>query len=203
PELAFLALAVWIILKFDWWWAIPVAALGAWNKESFLLIVPTLYPLIRRRTSRTAAFLGVVVLCSVCIAVYVPIWLRFSHNPGSTVAMRWLDQLRFFLHPRALLFSTQEAYGVRVLWASSVVPMALLIWTVWRGWRQLPPVIQRHGQIAAAINIPLYFLFCTPGELRDLSMLYLVFLLVLAVNLNELLGASNEASTAGRAHHVS
>ena len=36
PELAFLALAVWAALKFDWGWIVPVAALATWNKESFL-----------------------------------------------------------------------------------------------------------------------------------------------------------------------
>jgi hypothetical protein len=185
PELAFLAWAVWIALKFEWWWIIPVAALGAWNKESFLLIIPSLYPIFRLRSSRLGSLLGVGVLCSICGSIYFQVRLRFAHNPGSTVVVQWLNQLRYLLHPRLLLFATTETYGVRVFKIYTVLPMILLAWTVWRGWRHLPPVIQRHGQIAAAINIPLYLLFCDPGEMRDLSMLYVVFLLLLAVNLNE------------------
>jgi hypothetical protein len=42
PELAFLALAVWMALNFDWWWMIPVVALATWNKESFLAFIPAL-----------------------------------------------------------------------------------------------------------------------------------------------------------------
>jgi hypothetical protein len=61
---------------------------------------------------------------------------------------------------------------------------------VWRGWSHLPQVVHRHAQIAAAINFPLYFLFCWPGEMRNLSMLYLVFLLALAANLNEWMNSS-------------
>jgi len=188
PELAFMALAVWIALKFDWWWSIPIAALGTWNKESFLLFIPALYPLFRRRSPRFGALLRVATLCSVCLVVYLPIHLRFAHNPGSTVVVQWLDQLQFFAHPRILLFSTQQTYGLRVPKAFSAIPMCLLFWTMWRGWRHLSPMMKRHGQIAAAINIPLYLFFCTPGELRDLSMLYVLFLLVLAGNLKEWIG---------------
>jgi hypothetical protein len=84
-----------------------------------------------------------------------------------------------------LILGTQETYGVRLINTFSVLPIALLVWTVWRAWKKLPLAVKRHAQIAAAINIPLYFLFCAPGELRDLSMLYVALLLVVAVNLNE------------------
>jgi hypothetical protein len=184
PELAFLALAVWITLKFDWWWAIPIAALGTWNKESFLFAIPSLYPLIRRRTSRFGALLGVAVLCAACIAVYYPERLHFAHNLGGTVEFQWRAQLESFLHPANMLFSTQQTYGVRVIRAFSVLPLSLLIWTVWRAWKGLPLALRRHGQIAAVINFPLYLVFCTPGELRDLSLLYMVLLAVVAANLN-------------------
>lgn len=85
---------------------------------------------------------------------------------------------------------------MRVPKAFTLVPMVLLLWTIWRGWRQLPAAIQRHGQVAAAINIPLYLLFCTPGELRDLSMLYVVLMLVLAANLSEAIGSDDSKSAA-------
>jgi hypothetical protein len=45
--------------------------------------------------------------------------------------------------------------------------------------------MRRHGKFAAAINLPLYFLFGNPGELRALSMLYVTFLLLIAVNFIE------------------
>ena len=194
-ELAFLALAVWIALRFDWWWLIPVAALGAWNKESFLFIIPSLYPMFRRRHSRTGAWLGVTVLCLVCGAIYYSLRLRFAQNPGSTVELSWHEQLQFFLSPQLLLFSLEKTYGMLVVSVFTVAPMALLVWTVWRAWGQLPRVIQQHAQIAAAINIPLYLLFSAPGELRDMSMLYIVFLMVLAVNLSNWVSSSKKEET--------
>jgi hypothetical protein len=62
PELAFLALAVWMALNFDWWWIAPVAALATWNKESFVLFIPALYPLLRQHSSRNRALIGTGVL---------------------------------------------------------------------------------------------------------------------------------------------
>jgi len=102
--------------------------------------------------------------------------------------VHWRDQLNYFLHVRDFVLGTEMTYGVPMLKAFTLAPLTLLAWTVWRSWQSLPRVIQRHGQIAAAINIPLYLLFCSPGELRDLSLLYVFFLLALATALNNWIG---------------
>ncbi|HEV2487803.1 MAG TPA: hypothetical protein VGT08_19950 [Terracidiphilus sp.] len=193
PELAFLALAVWVALKFDWWWMIPLAALGTWNKESFLLFIPTLYPIFRRRSSRLGSLIGVGVLCFVCLAVYYQIRLTFAHNPGSTVIFSWPDEVQLLRHPGTLITLTKSIYGLPMLAGYTVAPALLLIWTVLRGWQYLPSAIKQHAQISAVINIPLYLLFVEPGKLRDLSMLYIVFLLLLAVNLKQWIVASERA----------
>jgi hypothetical protein len=184
PELAFLSLAIWVALRFDWWWLIPVAALGTWNKESFLFVMPALYPFIRRRTSFRGALAAVAVLSAVCLSVYFPERLYFAHNPGGTVEVQWRDQLASFFQIGYFVFASQQTYGIRLIKIYSLLPMLLLVWTIWRAWPALPLMVRRHAQIAAAINIPLYLLFCSPGELRDLSLLYVVLLLVLATNLD-------------------
>jgi hypothetical protein len=181
-ELAFIALAVWMALKFDWWWMLPLVALATWNKESFLLVTLTLYPLLRRRHTVAGALVGTALLASTCAAVYLAIRSRFSQNAGGAVLHQWRLQLDFLSHPRNLI-RLEQTYGISHFKAFSLVPLALIVWTAWRGWRLLPLEIRRYGQIAAAINIPLYFLFCAPGEMRDFSLLYVVFLLLLAVNL--------------------
>jgi len=185
PELFFMAVAVWMALKLDWWWIIPVAALGTWNKESFLLFTFALYPLFRRRNSRRNSLLAVGVLAVVCAAVYLPIRLHFAHNPGGTVEWHLKDQIDFYLHPFKLDTWVDRTYDLMFPALSAPIPTMLLIWTVWRGWRLLPRWLRRHAQIAALINIPLFLLFCQPGEFRDLSMLYVSFLLILAFNLQE------------------
>jgi hypothetical protein len=183
PELLFMAAAAWIALQFEWWWIIPIAALGTWNKESFLLFIFTLYPMIRRRRSRNSSLVAVCVLVAVCAAVYLPIRIHFAQNPGGTVEWHLRDQISFYLHPFAMDTWIDRTYDLMFPALSSPLSTLLLIWLVWRTWRFLPSHIQRHGQIAALINVPLFFLFCQPGEFRDLSLLYICLLFIVAVSL--------------------
>ena len=184
PELAFFALAVWVSLRFHWWWLVPIVALGTWNKETFLLFLPTLYPLLRQRYTRRASTVRIAALAALSLAVLLPIRARYAHNPGGDAGVWWRGQLHFLFSAHNLFFATEETYGVRMLSATTVLPLALMLWTVVRGWRLLPRVLRRHASIAAAINIPLYLVFCNPGELRNLSMLAIPLLMLIAVNLN-------------------
>ena len=190
-ELAFVAAAAWIALRFDWWWLLPVAALGAWNKESFLFFMPTLYPFLRQRaSSRLMATVAVATLTVVCGLVYLHMRVRFAHNPGSTVILQWKDHILTLFSPFALFTSTDEVYGIRMVRVSTLFPTILLIWSFVRVWNRLPHFIRQHGLLAAVINVPLYLLFCTPGEYRDLSLLSILFLLIVAWNLKEWIGRS-------------
>jgi hypothetical protein len=185
-ELAFMALALWITARFGWWWVIPIAALGAWNKESFLFFIPMLYPFMRRRSSRASALAGVGVLCLICGVVYLLIKMHFAHNPGVTVYFQPPNQLKYLReYSRFLLFTTEEAYGIRVPLFFSAIPLLLIVWSVMRVWRRLSTEVRHHAKIAAAINIPLFILFCAPAEARDLSLLYMSLLFVIATNLED------------------
>jgi hypothetical protein len=185
-ELAFTAVALWFAIRLDWWWLIPVTALAAWNKESFFFFVLALYPFLRLRSSRLGALLQTALLSVICLAVYYQGHLRFAHNPGGTVEVHWRNQIDFFLHPRNWLFGRwpfERTYGILMVPALTVLPMALLVWTVLHAWPLMSPAMKRHAQIAAAINIPLYLMFCWPGEFRNFSLMNMSFVLVLATNL--------------------
>jgi hypothetical protein len=185
PELAFFSLAVWASLRLRWWWLIPIVALGSWNKETFLCFLPTLYPLLRRTGSRKAVVQRMSVLALVSMAVVLPIIWHFAHNPNQDSDLWWQRQLHFLLSAHNLFYATDETYGVRSLAAFTLLPLGLMVWTVIRGWRLLPRAMQQHAAIAAAINLPIYIVSCNPGELRNLSMLYITLLVLIAVNLNQ------------------
>ena len=203
-ELTFFALAVFIALKFDWWWVAPIAILAVWNKESFLAFIPTLYPFVRVRKSRLNSLVAIGTLGLVCLPTYLSIHMKFAKNPGGTVWFFLPDQLAQLMHPLSLIKLTQEVYGLPMLSALTIVPAALAIWTIWTAWPHLPQAFKRHAQIAAAINVPLYVLFCVPGELRDLSMLYISLLVILTVNLSNWIIRSNpEAAVASAPPKVS
>jgi hypothetical protein len=183
PELLFMALAAWIALRSHWWWIIPVAVLGTLNKESFLLFIIALYPLLRRRSSRFVSLFAVCLLVVVCVAIYLPLRVHYAHNPGGTFEFHLKDQIDFYLHPFQISTWIDRTYDLMFPALSAPIPTLLLIWFVWRAWHLLPLWLKRHAQIAATINLPLYFLLCQPGEYRDLSLLYISFFLLLAMSL--------------------
>ena len=184
PELAFLMLAIWMAIKFDWWWMIPLVALATYNKESFLLFTPTLYPFLRQRTSRIHALAGIGVLGLTAAAVNFLLHLQFSHNPGASIEFHLMDQIRSLpalYDPRYMnLVKTYDLWMPRT---ENLLSLTFIAWTVLRIWRLLPKPIQRHMQIAAVISFPLYFMFCIPFEVRDLSFLYGSLLALIAANL--------------------
>lgn len=183
-ELAFFALAAWVALRFEWWYLIPVAALATGNKESFVLFVLALYPMLRQRHARRDTAVGVGVLSLVCFGVYFVLRSRYGMNPGGTVELHWKEQLHYFLDLRHLLFSEEKTYGMIGTSSSTLVPLVLLGWTFVHSWRRLPVVVRNHAKIAAVINVPLFLLFCAPGELRDFSLLYITLLVALATTIH-------------------
>lgn len=183
-ELAFFALAFRLALGRSWWWLLPVALLGTWNKESFVLFVPTLYPLLRARMARKTALSALGAVLAVSCAVNIAVRLHFAGNAGGGVEWHFGEQLASLHHPLMLLFGYDKTYGLYALNGFSLLPLLLLGWTVWRAWPFFSQQMRQHAKIAALINLPLYVLFCAPRELRDLSMLYMVLLLAIAINLN-------------------
>ena len=189
-ELAFLATATFVALRFDWWWLIPVAALGALNKESFFFFMPALYPFLRRGLSERKAAFAVGALTSVCGLVYLYTRARFAQNAGTSVEYGLEARLASMFDRFFLFTATDEVYGLRLVRISTLLPTFFLVWAVARVWRRFPEPVRTHGGIAAAVNIPLYLLFCSPNEYRNLSLLSIVFLLTIAFNLKEWLERS-------------
>jgi hypothetical protein len=182
PELAFFAFSVWMSIKFDWWWIIPVAVLGTLNKESFLFFIPALYPFLLVRSSRRNALIGTGVLGLISAFVYGLIRSRFQHNPGATVEIHLMSQIKSILFPTNW-FLFDVTYGEIVFRGINLFTIALVGGAFWTGWRFLSPMVRRHTQIAALINIPLFLFFGFPGEIRGLSLLYISFLIVLAASI--------------------
>jgi hypothetical protein len=198
PELAFFALAVWMAIKLDWWWIVPLAALATWNKESFLLFIPALYPFIRQRSSRLRTWAGMGVLVLTSAAVYLFIHAAYRNNPGSTAVFHLMDHIQFLPHlynPHVMVLT--KTYGLWAPPSENLLVIGLISWTAWRVWRSLPQAIKRHMQFAAIINFPLFFLLGYPLEVRGLSMLYVSLFLLLAANLTEWMSGQTKAAIHG------
>lgn len=183
PEAAFIALAVVAARRAHWLWLVPVALLGVLNKETFILVIAALWPILAQRSSRLFAAAQVAVLELVAGGIYMVNRLHFAANPGGTVEFHLKDQLAYLTHPALWLFKFGKAYGVFLPELATVIPALLLSWMIWRAWKNISLPVRQFGWILAAMNVPLVLLFCMPGEVRDLSLLYVIVLLAIATTL--------------------
>ena len=184
-ELAFLALAVLIAHRFHWVWLLPVALLGAFNKETYLLILIMLWPILSERFGNIRAAVQVAVTLAVAVPLDLAVRYHFRNNPGGTVEVHFADQMAFLVHPGNWLLKFGNVYGVFLPEMMTVIPIVLLALMVRHGWKRMPPSIRRHGIIGLSMNIPLYLAFSNPGETRDFSILFVVLLFLFAANLTE------------------
>lgn len=156
-----------------------MAAIATWNKEAFFFFTPALYPLLRRNLPRLHALSFVGALLFVCGCVYLALRMRYAANPGSTVDFQLWENLSFYLNP-GNWFRTESTYGVALPRAFSLVAMLAFAAIACCGWGRMPKTLRQHALLALTINLPLLLLFCSPGEVRNLSMLYPSLLCLIA-----------------------
>lgn len=161
---------------------VALGAVATWNKEAFFFFTPALYPLLRRNLPRLQAAGAVAVLLLVCGCVYLALRMRYAGNPGTTVDFQLWDNLRYYADPGNWL-RTESTYGVLLPRGFSMISVLAFAGIAVNGWPRLPQALRRHAQLALAINVPLFLLFCSPGEMRNLSMLYPSLLCLLALAL--------------------
>lgn len=159
-----------------------LAGLATWNKEAFFFFTPALYPLLRRNLPRVPAAALVAVLLFICGCVYLALRMRFAGNPGSTVDYQLWDNLRFYVDPGNWL-RTESTYGVLLPRGFGIVSVLAFVGIAVNGWARLPQALRQHVLLALTVNLPLFVLFCSPGEMRNLSMLYPALLCLMALAL--------------------
>jgi hypothetical protein len=93
----------------------------------------------------------------------------------------------FYINPTSL-FMREASYGIFAFRGYSIVTLLLVAAVVWGGWSGLTATIRQHILLAAAINVPLFILFGSPGEVRNLSMLFVGSVLLIAQNLSQWIG---------------
>ncbi|MEN4920053.1 hypothetical protein ABE485_15375 [Achromobacter spanius] len=174
---------------------LALAGLATWNKEAFFFFTPALYPLLRRNLPRVQAAGLVALLLFVCGCVYLALRMRFAGNPGSTVDYQLWDNLRFYVDPGNWL-RTESTYGILLPRGFGLVGALAFVGIAVNGWARLPPALRRHAQLALAINLPLFVLFCSPGEMRNLSMLYPALLCLLTLSLAKWMAPQADANPA-------
>ena len=112
--------------------------------------------------------------------------MQYINNEGGTVEIHLMEQIDSFLDIRSY-FTFSYTYGLPMGSELFFLHILLIGWLIWHCWDLLPKVWQTHAKIALVITFPLYLLFCSPGELRNLSFMYMSFALILGTYIKILL----------------
>ena len=182
PEMLFMFSAVYLGIKGHWLPIVFLSVIATINKEAFFWFIPTLYPFLREKLNvrKTVGVMGICFLFAGLAALYIH--QLYDSNPGGMVmgfqTHVW-QQLYYISNPKTY-FLTSTTYGLPFPSRFFFLYIIFVVCIVKNVWNKIPRSFQLHVKIAASINLPLFLLFCYPGELRNLSFLYLSLMVMIA-----------------------
>lgn len=182
PEVFFLSLGFYIALAASWLYLIPVTILAELNKEAFFFFLIALFPILRTRYSDVRSAMITTFLMGVAGVTYLGVKAAFADNPGTPVESWIMGSLEYYSDLRRLV-QFEVNYGVVTPQGYSLFSFVLIGLLYWGAWRGLAVPVRQHILLMIAINAPLVFIFCGPGEMRNFSLCYIGFMIVVAQNL--------------------
>jgi hypothetical protein len=178
-ELFFLSAAALAAIRGRWIFLIALSIPATLNKEAFFFFAISLYPLLLIRCSRRTALISIVAM--VVISGGVNAWVKWLYIDagGGVVSFQLLNNLEKYFN-----FSTyaqlEVTYGIVGPSGAFLGTLLVVGIIAARGWQSCPKVVRHHLLIAAMLNLPLFVMFCAPGELRNLSLLFVGFVVLIA-----------------------
>lgn len=188
-ELMFFALAILLAYHKKLVWIILLIPLGTLNKETFMLLIPTLIPIIKPLVSRQKMITFTVIALFISTISYQFV----SNNYRGTESIypmffHFFGNIPFYSNPLHYLFlEYHPLYSVIAPTGLSIFFIFIVYTIVSQSWSFLSTPIKQHTLIALLINIPLMILFCNKDELRNLSLLFVSFTIMIAFYIKSLL----------------
>ena len=185
-EILFMFLAARFALHGNWIGLIILTPIAEANKESFLFFLLTLYPLLHMHydvKKATMLTLGTAFLAGL---IYLYIRHMYIGNPGDMADWRIKDHMKSIFH-LAGYFHTTSIYGLPLGLGMFLPHMICVYWIIRKAWHHLTDAWKNHAKIALLINGILYILFVLPNEIRDLSLLYVIFMVLTAFFIRDLI----------------
>jgi hypothetical protein len=183
-EVLFFALAVYLSMHGKWGLLIIMAPIAEINKESFLFFIPMLYPFLRRRlSSRQCCF---IIMVGVVLSGLAYMWIKQQYvgNPGDIAINHGIAHF-YDLFNWHSYFEREINYSIPTGARMFFLYIIMVGYIVLKTWCKLPGWWKLHAKIAVTIQLPLYILFCALGELRNLSLLYMIFCVMLSLYIRE------------------
>ena len=171
-EILFMFMAAKFALRGKFIALLILAPIATWNKESFFFFLATLYPLTRLHFDEKKS--AAITLASIFFSGLAYLYVRemFINNPGDAADGRFFEHMEHILEISSY-FLTDSIYGVPLPSRMFFLHIIYVLFIAKISWRKLSDNWKNHIKIALVINGILYFMYVVPGELRDLSMLYI------------------------------
>jgi hypothetical protein len=178
PELFFMSAALLLALRRHWVWLCLLTIPATLNKESFFFFLITLYPILRGNASNKATLriLGAAILVAGCINIALK-WAYLDAG-GGTASFQLFNNIKYFYLSSYREF--EVTYGFVGPSGAFIGTLAVIAAIVLRAWPSCSAMMRAHIKFAAVLNLPLFILFCATGELRNLSILFVGFIVLLA-----------------------
>lgn len=185
-EIFFLFTATLLAYRGKWHWLLLLTPFAEANKEAFFFFLPALFPLLRHHHGTKKA--AVITLFSMFCAGMVYLYARqlYAGNPGGMVEWHPYDHLMLMFKPLAY-FKTSSIYGLPLGSGMFLPHMICVVWIARKAWHHLSETWKAHAKVALVINSLLYFFFVVPDEIRDLSLLYVSFMILFAYYVRDLI----------------
>ena len=178
-ELFFMATAILFSISSKFYLLILITILATFNKESFLLFIPCLLPFLLQVERRRHALTTIALLVLIAGLINFYIQILYADNLESSTRFQLFRNLENYLSWRTY-FQFELTYGLPGPKGANALTLVFILCVCFWGWRLLTKEVKQHTVIASLINFPLFFMYCRTGELRNLSFLYISFLILLA-----------------------
>lgn len=197
PELMLWTALLWIAFK-GWWFASPVLfALMLLNKESAILVLPALIPILHRQGGWKLAAKWGALLGAIGVAWSIYVRLRYAQNPGDSMEMHLLGNLEFWGTPtNYFLLSPMYSPALPSPRGANVVLLLLVALPLRFGWFALRQDVRWATGITAGILIPLLIASCFRDEIRNLSLLFPLLFVAVTQGVHELVKSQRASAAA-------
>lgn len=178
-EVLFFVLAIYLAIHgryVSFFMMVPLAEL---NKEAFLFFIPMLYPFFRKNLSKYKSCLLIAFGIIISGVTYCWIKQQFLGNPGGMVEFQLGNHVRNLFNWYSYV-AWEVNYGIITGSQMFLLYIFMVAYIIRQSWNNLSGSWKLHTKIVVTIQWPLYIFFCAPGELRNLSMFYVTFCVMLA-----------------------
>ncbi|CAI3931119.1 hypothetical protein [Commensalibacter papalotli (ex Botero et al. 2024)] len=186
PEILFMAAAFLCTIKEKYSLLVVITILATLNKETYFFFIIVLFPIMKHKLTMKKALFGISGLVILSGIFNVILKYMYLSSPGGVFEFHLYDNWDLLTH-FTIYRQHDLTYGIPNLSRGSelVLSMIFFVMLFISTWQTIPNFIKNHIRLALIINIPLYFLFCYAGEVRDLSLLYVGIVIMVAYLLEQ------------------